>query len=225
MSEAGTAGTNDARDEPEVQLFAAERLAFFTDAVVAIAITLLALDLKVPEGASWSAIWSAIGANANGYVAFLISFFIIANAWTSHHALFRYITRSDARMLWTNLLWLLMVVVAPFVTRMVVDDQVYYQFRFICYAAVQSLLGVLLIRMVVHAQQAQLVMESTPTRFLSRLKTRALIVTVPFSLSIVAVLVPGIGERAYYLWWFGPPVMAGLFTLRRKWRERRGVQI
>ncbi len=136
-----TAGANEAREESEVQLFAAERLAFFTDAVVAIAITLLALDLKVPEGSSWGAIWSAIGDNGDGYLAFLISFFIIANAWTSHHSLFRYITRADPRLLWINLLWLLTVVVAPFFTRMVVDGQVYFQFRFICYAAVQSLLG------------------------------------------------------------------------------------
>ncbi len=82
-----------------------------------------------------------------------------------------------------------------------------------------------MIRMVVHAQRAQLVIESTPPRFLRRLRTRSLVVTVPFSLSIVAVLVPGIGESAYYLWWFGPPLMSILFTVRRKWRERRGVQL
>lgn len=207
---------NEVREEPEVQLFAAERLAFFTDAVVAIAITLLALDLKVPEGDSWGAVGASISENADGYVAFLISFFIIANAWMSHHALFRYITRADGRMLWINLLWLLMVVVAPFFTRMIVDENVYYAFRFGSYAAVQVLLGLLLIRMVDHAAHAHLVVEATPERFLARLKIRSLVVVVPFALSIVAVLIPAIGANAFYLWWVGPPAMAGILQLRRR---------
>ena len=219
----GASASNEVRDEPEVQLFAAERLAFFTDAVVAIAITLLALDLERPEGDSWSAVLHSIGNQADGYIAFLISFFIIANAWVSHHALFRYVTRSDTRLLWINLIWLLLVVVAPFFTRVIVDGNVYYQFRFACYAAVQVLLGVLIIRMASHAAKAHLLVESTPTRFLRRLKIRSLVVAVPFALSIPAVFVPAIGENAFVLWWLGPPVMGVILTVRRKLAERRAA--
>ncbi len=52
----------------------AERLNFFSDAVVAIAITLLALDLHVPTGKSSADLWHDAARNADGYVAFLISF-------------------------------------------------------------------------------------------------------------------------------------------------------
>ena len=216
-------GSNETRDEPEVQLFAAERLAFFTDAVVAIAITLLALDLEPPEGDSWSAVVSSISTQANGYIAFLISFFIIANAWVGHHALFRYVTRSDARLLWINLLWLLLVVVAPFFTRVIVDDKVYYQVRFVGYAAVQVLLGLVFIAMVSHATTAGLLVESTPIRFLRRLRIRSLVVVVPFALSIIAVFVPAIGEKAFVFWWLGPPVMGTILAVRRSRAERRAA--
>jgi hypothetical protein len=57
---------------------AMERLTFFSDAVVAIAITLLALDLPVPEGDTFSVFWSSVHRNAGHYAAFLISFFVIA---------------------------------------------------------------------------------------------------------------------------------------------------
>jgi uncharacterized membrane protein len=212
--------TMEPRIEQEAQLFAAERLAFFTDAVVAIAMTLLALDLRPPEGNTWSEVWESVGSNADTYLAFLISFFIIANAWVSHHALFRYVTRADAQLLWTNLLWQLMVVVAPFVTRMIVDDKVFYQFRFVCYAAVQVLLGLLLLRMVRYSRRAGLLMESTPPVFLRRLVYRSLVVVVPFALSMLAVFVPGIGQNSYYLWLFGPPATAGLLWWGRRLRER-----
>lgn len=75
--------------------------------------------------------------------------------------------------------------------------------------------------MVGHAQNAHLLMESTPERFLVRLKLRSLVVAVPFGLSIVAVFIPAIGENAFYFWWLGPLVMGALLSLRRLWRERR----
>lgn len=89
---------DDPRDipaEPEIQLFAAEWLAFFTDAVAAIAITLLALQLKVAQGHSWAEVEHSIGARSNEYAAFLISFLIVSSAWAGHHALFRYVKRAD----------------------------------------------------------------------------------------------------------------------------------
>lgn len=48
---------------------------------------------------------------------------------------------------------------------------------------------------------------------------------VPFTVSIVAVFVPGVGENAFYLWWLGPPAIGLLLTLRRKWRDRRRLAV
>ena len=74
---------------------ATDRLVAFSDAVVAIAITLLALDLPVPAGATMSEFLSSLGNNYERYVAFLISFVVIAAAWRRYHSVFRYIDRVD----------------------------------------------------------------------------------------------------------------------------------
>ncbi len=212
--------TSSARDEVEVELFAAERLAFFTDAVVAIAITLLALDLRVPEASSWNELGQAISDNADVYLAFFISFFIIASAWFSHHLLFRYIQRSDSRLLWMNVTWLLLIVIAPFTTRMVVDEKVVLSFRFTCYAAVQVLLALLMIVMVAYARRADLLVTDVPPRVTQRLTNRSLVALIPFALSIPAVFIPAISDNAYIFWWLGPPVIAAFFAVRGRRRRR-----
>jgi uncharacterized membrane protein len=61
----------------EVELVAAERVIFFSDAVVAIAITLLALGLPLPKGSSNTAVWHSLLAGRDAYIAFLISFAVI----------------------------------------------------------------------------------------------------------------------------------------------------
>ena len=61
-------------DEMEPESRAAERPTFFSDAVVAIAITLLAIELPVPEGGTVSEFWSSVRSDAGHYAAFLISF-------------------------------------------------------------------------------------------------------------------------------------------------------
>jgi uncharacterized membrane protein len=67
-------------EDRESESRAVERLTLFSDAVVAIAITLLALDLPVPEGGNVHLFWTSVKRNDGHYVAFLISFMVIAAA-------------------------------------------------------------------------------------------------------------------------------------------------
>ena len=216
------APTNDIRDEPEVDLFAAERLAFFTDAVVAIAITLLALELKVPEGDSWAQVRASVGELSNTYLAFGISFVIIATAWTGHHSMFRYVTRADGRLLLLNLGWLLMIVIAPFVTRMIVDPRLMFPVGFLCYAVVQVVLAAVMLTMLAHARRRNLFVSHTPSLFLTAARVRCLIPGIPFLVSIPFAFVPGVGQGAFGFWVAGPFLLAMVFGIRRRARRRRG---
>ncbi len=105
-------------DGAETDLRAADRLIFFSDAVVAIAITLLALDLPVPEGGTVSKFWASVQHNDGHYAAFLISFAVIASAWSDHHDLFRYVRRTDPRLRLLDSVWLLTIILNPFATKL-----------------------------------------------------------------------------------------------------------
>lgn len=94
-----------------------ERLIFFSDAVVAIAITLLALDLKLPsiqEDITFEHVFEAWPR----FLAFSLSFLIIAMFWKIHHAFFAYIERIDERMMTFNLGWLFFITLLPFTTNL-----------------------------------------------------------------------------------------------------------
>ena len=94
-----------------------DRLIFFNDAVFAIAITLLVLDIRLPVGgdsqdnrqmlATLLSIWPQ-------YLAYLISFLVIGTIWISHHRKFRMIKGYDNRLISLNLLLLLVIVFIPF---------------------------------------------------------------------------------------------------------------
>ena len=69
-----------------------ERLIFFSDGVFAIAITLLALDLRLPEGAGMLSpleLTASLGTMWQKYLAYVISFLAIGPFWISHHRKFR----------------------------------------------------------------------------------------------------------------------------------------
>ncbi len=99
-----------------------ERLVFFSDAVMAIAITLLALEIKVPEIANTLAAQELPRAVLDLWpklLAYFIGFTIIGGNWISHHAMFRMIRRHDRPLLWLNLVHLMLVALAPFATSIV----------------------------------------------------------------------------------------------------------
>ena len=62
-----------------------ERMIFFSDAVIAIMLTLLALELPVPHVDSATQLWHALAEHSAEYIAFLISFSVIAATWTAYY--------------------------------------------------------------------------------------------------------------------------------------------
>jgi uncharacterized membrane protein len=121
----------------EVAEAAAERMTFFSDAVVAIAITLLAIELPLPEGETSAQVWDGLVENSFEYLAFLISFLVIANHWIVHHRMFRWVRRADAPVVQLNLLWLLCIVINPVLTEIVTEGNLEF-LSFSMYAVAQA---------------------------------------------------------------------------------------
>jgi uncharacterized membrane protein len=92
------------------------RLEAFSDGVFAIAITLLVLDLHVPDPASTGDLAQALGEQWPSYVAYAVSFLTIGIIWINHHAMMRRLARVDHTILSLNLLLLLFVALLPFTT-------------------------------------------------------------------------------------------------------------
>ncbi len=105
--------------EPEAANTGLERLLFFSDAVFAIAITLLALDLRLPaQGGALndSALALALLAAWPKYLSFAVSFLVVGLFWSGHHRRFSRLQGFDRRLIWLNLLLLMGVAFIPFPT-------------------------------------------------------------------------------------------------------------
>jgi uncharacterized membrane protein len=175
---------NASRDADEVQAsIGAERLNFFSDAVVAIAITLLALDLPVPVGQSNIDMWRNLSANVNEYAAFLISFAVIGGSWLGHHRTFGYLARVTGPLARWTMLWLLMIVVTPFATRTIVGTGAFAA-RFTLYAGVQALAQIFFLLAVREMRRGGLARPGTPRSVFTGTYYRSAVVATAFLVSI-----------------------------------------
>jgi uncharacterized membrane protein len=91
------------------------RLEAFSDGVFAIAITLLIIDVKVPE-VETGALWHALRGQWSSYAGFVVSFLIIGVIWVNHHTMFDTIVKTDEKLLFLNVLLLMVVAFIPFPT-------------------------------------------------------------------------------------------------------------
>ncbi|MCS5715636.1 TMEM175 family protein [Herbiconiux sp. CPCC 205716] len=101
-----------------------DRLVNFSDAVVAIAITLLILPLvdsvtDVVEGAS---VWDVVGADLGKFMVFIISFAVIGRFWIAHHRVYERAVDYDSWLLWANLFWLFTIVFLPYPTELLSES-------------------------------------------------------------------------------------------------------
>lgn len=102
-----------------------ERLVFFSDAVYAIAITLLVIDLRLPPGGgemSSSELAAALWTMWPQFFSYVLSFLVIGSLWVSHHRKFRYINGFDGRLVWINLLTLMVIAFIPFPTSVLAES-------------------------------------------------------------------------------------------------------
>jgi uncharacterized membrane protein len=99
------------------------RLEAFSDGVIAIAITLLVLEIRVPplEDASPTELWRALGELWPNDLGYVIGFATIGIMWANHHLIFRSIGRTDHYLILTNLLFLFCVAAIPFPTALMAD--------------------------------------------------------------------------------------------------------
>ena len=89
-----------------------DRLAAFSDGVIAIIITIMVLELKVPHGAGWTALISVLP----HFVSYVLSFIYLAIYWNNHHHLLHTVTRVDGLILWTNSFLLFCLSLIPVAT-------------------------------------------------------------------------------------------------------------
>jgi uncharacterized membrane protein len=85
-----------------------DRLAAFSDGVIAIIITIMVLELKVPHGSDWMALMAV----TPNFVSYVLSFVYLAIYWNNHHHLLHTVARVDGLILWANsflLFWLSLI--------------------------------------------------------------------------------------------------------------------
>jgi uncharacterized membrane protein len=138
-----------------------ERLIFFSDAVFAIAITLLALEVRLPAGAE-TFTDAQLSANLLSmwpkYMGYVLSFLVIGSFWSAHHRKFQLLRRYDRRLLTLNLLILMVVAFIPFPSSIISESDT--RTATIFYALVMILAALLFIVFWWHASRHDLLLEA-----------------------------------------------------------------
>lgn len=100
-----------------------ERLVFFSDAVFAIAITLLVIEIDVPElsGAPREAL-AALAQRVPQFFGFVLSFLVIGRFWRGHHTAFGWTKIYSERLVWPNTLLLMAIAFMPFSTALMSEN-------------------------------------------------------------------------------------------------------
>ncbi|MEP6748558.1 MAG: TMEM175 family protein [Bacteroidota bacterium] len=140
-------------DKHHKDIFQLERIALFSDAVFAIAITLLIIEVKVPQLPSVNPGFTeefpkAMNEMIPEFIGFIISFMVIGNYWRAHHTLFNFVADYDRKLIQLNSLFLLTIVIMPFTTAFMSRYMLFQPFFIYCLNVIAS--GFLQIRLWKH---------------------------------------------------------------------------
>jgi uncharacterized membrane protein len=180
-----------------------ERLLFFSDAVMAIAITLLAIDIKVPEiPVASAAVELPLRLNelSPQIMSFVISFTVIGIYWSGHHRLFAFIQHCDNSLIALNLLFLFFIAVMPF-TSGLLGHYPYLPIGVVPYAIDVAAIGLATSAIWWYASHNHRLIDKTlDIRRIRILRLRPLVTSAVFILSIpVAYLNPFIGTLTWLI--------------------------
>ncbi len=88
------------------------RLVAFSDGVIAIIITIMVLELKIPHGADWEALRPLVPV----FLTYVLSFVYLGIYWNNHHHMLYVTERINGKILWANMHLLFWLSLVPFVT-------------------------------------------------------------------------------------------------------------
>ena len=189
--------------------FQVERLVFFSDAVFAIAITLLVIDLKVPSLHGLQATEQVFIDKLLGltpvFLGFCVSFFIIGLYWFIHHRMFGFVTEYSAKLIWLNLLFLFSIVLMPFSTSVYSEysspEYIHLVFPYLIYVLNICLTGALnyaLWKFIGNTKNR--LADDFQGDFIKKAKIRALILPLVFIISFaVSIFDPVTGRFVLFL--------------------------
>ena len=151
-----------------------ERLAALSDGVFAIAMTLLVLDLRVPDlaaPASEGALVHALGSMLPSLIPYAMTFLTLGIFWVAQQTQLSACSRSDRTLAWISIAFLMIVTLTPFTTALLAK---YITFRtaLLVYWLNILMLGVTVMWMWLHAQRAGLIKEDVPPEMRRALEVR-----------------------------------------------------
>lgn len=120
-----------------------ERLSAFTDAILAIIMTILVLELKKPEAADWASLWAL----KSDFFSYAVSFFWLGAMWVNIHNQWSKVEKIDNQVLWFSIIMLFFASFFPYVTSFVSDHftslfaQMLYSVVVICVSLSNMALG------------------------------------------------------------------------------------
>lgn len=164
-----------------------DRIVNFSDAVFAIVITLLVLDIRVPnipDTLVSQELPSRISDLGPKFLSYVISFLVIAVYWQAHHRVFRPIRSYDTTLLWLNFLFLMAISFLPFPTSLL-GEYSEEQLSVVIYAATAALASLLLVSISWYATTEHRLVDSELDDEVERTRlVQGLAVSVVFVLSI-----------------------------------------
>ena len=178
-----------------------DRVVNFSDGVFAIVITLLVLDIRVPdipEGLISQELPSRILDLEPKFLSYVISFLVIAIYWQAHHRVFRPIRSYDSTLLWLNVLFLMAISFLPFPTSLL-GEYSEEQLSVVIYAATAAVASLLLVSISWYAAgEHRLVSSDIDDEAERTQRVQGLAVQVVFVLSIgISFFSP---RAAMYCW-------------------------
>jgi len=194
-----------------------ERLELFSDGVIAIAITLLVLDIKIPQAAPGELLHE-LGVHWPAYVAYVLSFTVIGIMWVSHHSMFERIGHVDRGLLFTNLLLLLGIGFLPFPTSLLAEYTKQggenSHIAAAIYSATMALIGLAFLAIWTYlARHPNLLVEGVEPENLRRSIRRSLVGPIVYTASIGLAFISAIAcyfvyaaIAVYFVW--GPSTRA-----------------
>lgn len=178
-------------EQSSITKLALDRIIFFSDAVFAIAITLMAIDLRVPEmPISQAATYlpQQVLEMTPKFISYMLTFLIIGSYWVAHHRDFQYIKRYDRRLIWINLLLLMFVAFLPFPNSML-GSYPAQQFTVMFYAGSLAAIGLVKALLWWYASKDfRLIDKSLDPRRVALITRRSLIAPLVFLFSIVVAI-------------------------------------